>query len=35
MRRAYANGPGDWGSIPGWVRLKTQKIVLYSAFLNT
>ena len=22
----FANGPGDWGSIPGFIILKTQKI---------
>ena len=25
MSKVFANGLGDWGSIPGWVILKTQK----------
>ena len=25
MSRVFTNGPGDWGSIPGWVIPKTQK----------
>ena len=29
------HGPGDWGSIPGWVIPKTQKMALDSALLNT
>ena len=29
------NGPRDWGSIPGRVIPKTQKMVLDSALLNT
>ena len=28
MSRAFANGPGDWGSIPGRVIPKTQTMVL-------
>ena len=32
MIRVFANGPGDLGSIPGWVIPKTQKMVL-DAFL--
>ena len=28
MRRVFANGPGDQGSISGWVIPKTQKMVL-------
>ena len=35
MSRIFANGPGDWGSIPGRVIQKTQKIVLDTASLNT
>ena len=35
MSRVFANGPGDWGSIPGWVIPKTQKVVLDAALLNT
>ena len=31
----FANGPGDQGSIPGWVIPKTQKMVLDSSLLNT
>ena len=31
----FANGPGDRGSIPGRVILKTQKMVLDSALLKT
>ena len=30
-----ANGLGDWGSIPGWVIPKTQKMVLDATLLNT
>ena len=33
--RVFANGPGDWGSIPGQVIPKTQKMVLDAALLNT
>ena len=35
MVRVFANGPGDWGSIPGRVIPKTQKIVLDTSLLNT
>ena len=35
MSRMFANGPGDWGSIPGRVISKSQKMVLDSALLNT
>ena len=35
MRRVFANGPGDRGSIPGRVIPKTQKIVPDTALLNT
>ena len=31
----FANGPGDWGSIPGWVIPKTQKMVLDANLLHT
>ena len=31
----FANGPGDQGSIPGWVIAKTQKMVLDATLLNT
>ena len=31
----FANGPGDWGSIPGRVIPKTQKMVLDAALLDT
>ena len=27
MGRVFANGPGDWGQIPGQVISKTQKMV--------
>ena len=35
MSRVFANGPGDWGSIPSRVIPKTQKMVLDTALLNT
>ena len=35
MVRVFANGPRDWGSIPGRVIPKTQKMVLDVALLNT
>ena len=35
MSRVFANGLGDWGSIPGWVIPKTQKMVLDAVLLNT
>ncbi len=35
MSRMFANGPGDWGSIPGQVIPKTQKMVLDAALLST
>ena len=35
MTRMLANGPGDWGSIPGQVIPKTQKIVPNATLLNT
>ena len=25
MSRVFANGPGDWGSIPGWVIPKKER----------
>ena len=31
----FTNGPEDWGSIPGRVIPKTQKIVLDAALLST
>ena len=31
----FANGPGDWGEIPGRVIPKTLKIVLDTSILNT
>ena len=34
MSRVFANGPGDWGSIPGWVIPKTQKMVLDAALVS-
>ena len=33
--RVFTNGPGDLGSIPGRVILKTLKIVLDTSLLNT
>ena len=35
MSRVFTNGPGDWGSFPGRVISKTQKMVLDAALLNT
>ena len=35
MVRVFVNGPGDLGSIPGWVIPKTQKMVLDATLLNT
>ena len=32
--RVFANGPGDLGSIPGWVIPKTVKMVLDNSLLN-
>ena len=34
MVKVFANGSGDWGSIPGRVILKTQKMALDAALLN-
>ena len=34
-RTDYTNSPGDWGSIPGRVIPKTEKMVLDAALLNT
>ena len=34
MRRVFANGPGDRGSIPDRGILKTPKIVLDASLLN-
>ena len=34
MGGVFANGPEDWGSIPGQVIPKTQKMVLDAALLN-
>ena len=31
----FANGPGDWGSIPGRVISKTQKMVLDVSLLSS
>ena len=33
--RVFASGPGDWGSIPGRVIPKTQKMVLDPSLINT
>ena len=35
MVRVFTNGPGDLGSIPGWVIPKTQKMVLDATLLNS
>ena len=35
MSREFANGPGDWGSIPGRGIPKTQKMVLDATLFNT
>ena len=35
MSRVYATGPGDWGSFPGQVIPKTQKMVLQADLPNT
>ena len=35
MVRVFANSPGDRGSIPARVILKTQKMVLDASLLNT
>ena len=35
MSTVFANGLGDWGSIPGRVIPKTQKMVLRASLLNT
>ena len=35
MGRVFATGPGDWGSIPGRVIPKPQKMVLDASLLNT
>ena len=35
MSRVFTNGPGDWGSIPGRVMPKIQKMVLDAILLNT
>ena len=35
MSTVFANGLGDWGSIPGQVIPKTKKMVLDASLLNT
>ena len=35
MSRVFGNGTGDWGSIRGQIIPKTQKMVLYAAYINT
>ena len=35
MSRVFTNGLGDWGSFPGQVIPKTQKMVLDAGLLNT
>ena len=34
MSRVFANGPGDWGSIPSRVIPKTKKMLLNAVLLN-
>ena len=35
VARVFTNGLEDWGSVPGWVIPKTQKMVLDTSLLNT
>ena len=35
MSRVFANGPGEQGSIPGWVIPQTQKVVVDASLLKT
>ena len=35
MSRVFANGLEDWGSIPGRVIPKTEKLILDASLLNT
>ena len=35
MSRVFTNSQGDWGSVPGWVIPKIQKMVLDAALLST
>ena len=35
MSRVFTNGPGDWGSIPGQIIPKTQKMILDAILFNT
>ena len=35
MSIVFANGPGDWCSIPGRVIPNTRKMILDASFLNT
>ena len=35
MAKRFANGMGDWGSIPGQVIPKTHKMILDASLLNT
>ena len=35
MSKVFANGPGNWGSIPGRVIPKTLKMVLDATLLDT
>ena len=35
MSRVFANGPGDFGSVPGHVIPKTLKMLLDTSLLNT
>ena len=35
LASVFTNGPEDWGSVPGWVIPKTQKMVLDGTLFNT
>ena len=35
VRREFANGPGDLGSVPGCIIPKTLKMVVDTSLLNT
>ena len=35
LSTVFGNSPGDWGSIPGRVIPKTQKMVIDASLLNT
>ena len=33
--RVFANGPADWGPVPGRIIPRTQKMILDATLLNT